>query len=376
MQSACETKGLAMEVTSAKITALTTSTSTSGCTNSNANSDKMNYALQVALQTIKERCIQLQRRVANMEEENQRLREVSSRTEGAPPLVTGITGDVLSLRAQVSELQRQKEQLEEHIGMVSNENRRLWSRLSQISKDQQQLHPVPSSPAQQNQNLVRSKTFTQHSPNPHLRQKMLSDGLKDLSLEEIALDDFGASNEELGYPYNLQKVEESTSESPDTNVDAKRCMDGLQEMRREAMKQQQELSSALTLLEGRFALQPCPECAQKTAKKPEMADKSLETDDSLTSELKIHESQHNGHNGTPPSQRINIIQEKIKADAADAMEKTCPMCGKLYSSQVSFNAFREHVEMHFIDDDALELEPAESSVERQFEFISHAVGDF
>ncbi|KAI8045620.1 hypothetical protein M5D96_001803 [Drosophila gunungcola] len=331
MQSACETKGLAMEVTSAKITALTTSTSTSGCTNSNANSDKMNYALQVALQTIKERCIQLQRRVAKMEEENQRLREVSSRTEGAPPLVTGINGDVLSLRAQVSELQRQKEQLEEHIGMVSNENRRLWSRLSQISKDQQQLHPVPSSPAQQNQNLVRSKTFTQHSPNPHLRQKMLSDGLKDLSLEEIALDDFGASNEELGYPYNLQKVEESTSESPDAN------------------------------------------CAQKTAKKPEMADKSLETDDSLTSELKIHESQHNG---TPPSQRINIIQEKIKADAADAMEKTCPMCGKLYSSQVSFNAFREHVEMHFIDDDALDFEPAENSVERQFEFISHAVGDF
>jgi len=122
------------------------------------------------------------------------------------------------------------------------------------------------------------------------------------------------------------------------------------------------------------ALKPCPECAQKTAKKPEMADKSLETDDSLTSELKIYEGQYNGHNGTPPSQRINIIQEKIKADAADAMEKTCPMCGKQYSSQVSFNAFREHVEMHFIDD-ALDLE-TDSSMERQFEFVSHAVGDF
>ncbi|KAH8363022.1 hypothetical protein KR084_004552 [Drosophila pseudotakahashii] len=369
-----------MESSTAKITPLTTSTSTSGCTNS-ASSDKVNYALQVALQTIKERCIQLQRRVANMEEENQRLREASSRSEGAPPSSAngiGVTGDVLSLKTQVSELQRQKEQLEEHISMVSNENRRLWSRLSQISKDQQ-LNQVPSSPdlrAQQNQqNLVRSKTFTQHSPNPHLRQKMLSDGLKDLSLEEIALDDFGASNEELGYPYNLQKVEEATASESDANVDAKRCMDGLQEMRREAMKQQQELSSALTLLESRIALKPCPECAQKTAKKPEMADKSLETDDSLTSELKTYEGQHNGqHNGTPPSQRINIIQEKIKADAADAMEKTCPMCGKQYSSQVSFNAFREHVEMHFIDD-ALDLE-TESSMERQFEFVSHAVGDF
>ncbi|KAH8367355.1 hypothetical protein KR200_012028 [Drosophila serrata] len=361
-----------MEATAAKTTASASSVST----NSNASSDKMNYALQVALQTIKERCIQLQRRVAGMEEENQRLREASAMPSSTGNGVAG-TGEVISLRAQVSELQRQKEQLEEHIGMVSNENRRLWSRLSQISKDQQQqlAQQVPSSPdsrANLSQNLVRSKTFTQHSPNPHLRHKMLSDGLRDLSLEEIALDDFGTGDSELAYPYNLQ-VEEPATE-PDANVDAKRCMDGLQEMRREAMKQQQELSSALNLLENRISRQPCPDCAQKSAKKPEMADKSLETDESLNNELKQYPIEHNGHNGTPPSQRINIVQEKIKADAADAMEKTCPMCGKVYNSQVTFNAFREHVEMHFIDD-ALDMD-VESSVERQFEFVSHTVGDF
>lgn len=100
-----------------------------------------------------------------------------------------------------------------------------------------------------------------------------------------------------------------------------------------------------------------------------MADKSLETDESLGNEIK-----QNGHNVTPPPvQRINILQEKIKADAADALEKTCPMCGKIYSSQVSFNAFREHVEMHFID--SLEVE-VDNSVDRQFEFVSHTVGDF
>ncbi|KAH8295328.1 hypothetical protein KR018_009984 [Drosophila ironensis] len=344
---------------------------------SSPSSDKMNYALQVALQTIKERCIQLQRRVSSMEEENQRLREASARSAPTAPLPAS-AADVLSLRAQVGELQRQKEQLEEHIGMVSNENRRLWSRLSQLSKDQQQPAAPPSpsdARANLNQNLVRSKTFTQHSPNPHLRQKLLSDGLRDLSLEEIALDDFGAGDAQLGYPYGLPGQEEAqgTAGEPDANVDAKRCMDGLQEMRREAMKQQQELSSALALLEDRIARQPCPDCAQKSAKKPEMADKSLETDESLGNELK-----HNGHCLTPPAppsaQRINIIQEKIKADADEAMEKTCPMCGKLYSSQVSFNAFLEHVEMHFIDD-ALDLE-VENSVERQFEFVSHTVGDF
>ncbi|XP_034662449.1 protein spindle-F [Drosophila subobscura] len=374
-----------MEATAAKTTIPPVSTSSS-----TTSSEKMNYALQVALQTIKERCIQLQRRVTSMEEENQRLREANAK--GSSAVQPGNGGDdSLSLRTQVAELQRQKDQLEEHIGMVSNENRRLWSRLSQISKDQQQqqllLAQAPakaedaSPDSRANQNLIRSKTFTQHSPNPHLRQKMISDGLRDISLEEIVLDDFGAGDTEMGcYPYGLP-VEETTASEPDANLDAKRCMDGLQDLRREAMKQQQELSSALTLLETRFALQPCPECAQKAAKKPEMADKSLETDESLNNELKLYHSEqndplngsHNGHGSAPPS-RMNIIQEKLKADAADAMEKTCPMCGKQYSSQVSFNAFREHVEMHFIDD-ALEME-IEGSVERQFEFVSHTVGDF
>ncbi|XP_001357938.3 protein spindle-F [Drosophila pseudoobscura] len=374
-----------MEATAAKLTIPPVSSSSS-----TTSSEKMNYALQVALQTIKERCMQLQRRVTSMEEENQRLREANAKgSSGVQPGSGGGGDDSLSLRTQVAELQRQKEQLEEHIGMVSNENRRLWSRLSQISKDQQQqqllLSQAPakaedaSPDSRANQNLIRSKTFTQHSPNPHLRQKMISDGLRDISLEEIVLDDFGAGDTEMGYPYGLP-VEETTSSEPDANLDAKRCMDGLQDLRREALKQQQELSSALTLLESRIALQPCRECTQKAAKKPEMADKSLETDESLNNELKLYHSEHNdtlngynGHASAPPS-RINIIQEKLKADAADAMEKTCPMCGKLYSSQVSFNAFREHVEMHFIDD-ALEME-IDGSVERQFEFVSHTVGDF
>ncbi|XP_068153655.1 protein spindle-F [Drosophila tropicalis] len=348
-------------------------------TNSAITGDKINYALQVALQTMKERCKQLQQQVSKMEEENLRLREgTNTQTD---------SGDSLTLQSQVSELQRQKEQLEEQINMVSNENRRLWSRLSQISKDQQLEVSQAQTAAKNdddsatdlraNQNLIRSKTFTQHSPNPHLRQKMISD---EMSLEEIALDDFGANDSDLGYPYGLQVPIHETggvSTDFDANLDAKRCMDGLQDLRREAMKQQQELTSALTLLENRIALQPCPECVQKAAHKPETADKSLETDESLNNELKQYDKEHidashNGHDQThgPTPPRLNIIQEKIQADG---MEKTCPMCGKLYSSQISFKAFREHVEMHFIDE-TIELE--NNSIDRQFEFVSHTVGDF
>ncbi|XP_023169669.2 protein spindle-F [Drosophila hydei] len=357
---------------------------------SSNSSDKMNCALQVALQTMKERCIQLQRRVSNMEEENQRLREG---TQGSAAVAnsntlenTDSSNDVLSLRSQLHELQRQKEQLEDQISMVSNENRRLWSHLSKISKDQQ--HEMKDDevaiPAHArstgkvsigaNQNLIRSKTFTQHSPNPHLRQKMKTE----VSLEEIPLDEFDASEVELGYPCGLNVDDPSTVNELDTNVDAKQCMEGLQDLRREAMKQQQELNSALSQLETRIAVHPCPECVRKAANKPEMADKSLETEDP-TEPKRYSNNEHtisqvldttNGHTtAVLPAPRLNFIQEKLKADAID---KTCPMCGKLYTSQVSFKAFQEHVEMHFID----ETLDVDASMERQFEFVSHAVGDF
>ncbi|EDV93940.1 protein spindle-F [Drosophila grimshawi] len=358
-------------------------TPTSLASSSSSNSDKMNYALQVALQTMKERCIQLQRRVSNMEEENQRLRENTATGTGTRTVSatgTGSTnGDIISLRSRVDELQRQKEQLEDQNNMVANENRRLWARLSKISKDQPLLtrdddaantsyiRSAGITSIGANQNLIRSKTFTQHSPNPQLRQKLITE----MSLEEVALDEFETK---LGYPYGLNVDDVSTvSGELDANADAKHCMDGLQDLRREAMKQQQQLNSALTQLETRLALHPCPECAKKAANKPEMADKSLETEDN--SEHPSHYT-FNGHVTTmttplppTPTPRFNIIQEKINADSID---KTCPMCGKLYSCQVSFKAFQEHVEMHFIDD-ALDVD---ASVERQFEFISHAVGDF
>ncbi|XP_062127219.1 protein spindle-F [Drosophila sulfurigaster albostrigata] len=363
---------------------------TSGRTTSSSstNNDKMNYALQVALQTMKERCIQLQRQVSVIEDENQRLRDGNTHEKALTNKITqgkveDNRDDAVSLRCQVNELLRQKEKLEHQINMVSDENRKLWSRLSKISKDNYQAQ-LPkendigtvnaSMGSNHNLNLIRSKTFTQHSPNPHLRKKVISER----SFEDITLAGFD-TGEELAYAYGLQ-VNDAISD-PDANIDARKCMEGLQDLRREAMKQQQTLNVVYTQLESRFALRPCPDCAKNSAIKPEMADKSLETEERLTTDLKAYHSENStssqlhytftGHptisQGSLP--RSNILQEKLKADVID---KTCPMCGKLYSSQVPFKAFQEHVEMHFIDD----TPDADASVDRQFEFISHAVGDF
>ncbi|XP_037929833.1 protein spindle-F [Teleopsis dalmanni] len=376
--------------------------------------DTMQIALRVALQTMKERCVALQERLTIVEEENRELRE-----ENAQPNInhnydtSDGTAENLQLRMQIAELQRQKTQLSEHINMVSTENRKLWSRLSQMAKDQGKVvgakendntvvnddeHDAVNSPRRNsgaNQNLIRSKTFTQHSPNPQLRQKLISneisDDINDLSMEEVALNAYSGNNRlpnktDLGFTYF--NVDETTigadATTLDVNQEAKKCIAGLDEMRAEALKQQQGLYAALTAIESRIALQPCSKCAQK-AKKPEMADKSLETDESLTDvkffnnnqtvlEVNTNSQSHNNidTNDKPsqPTQHLNIIEEKIKADEADKM---CPMCGKIYSSVVTFDSFREHVETHFIDDS---LENDTSFDRFHNELISHTVGDF
>lgn len=68
------------------------------------------------------------------------------------------------------------------------------------------------------------------------------------------------------------------------------------------------------------------------------------------------------------SQNVDILEQKRLADNRDKM---CPMCGKVYSSQTTFELFQDHVESHFIDDSELD-----ASIDKNFEFISNSVGNF
>lgn len=65
---------------------------------------------------------------------------------------------------------------------------------------------------------------------------------------------------------------------------------------------------------------------------------------------------------------VDILEQKR---IADSLDKMCPMCGKVYSSQTSFELFKDHVESHFIDDSELE-----ASIDNNFEFVSSTVGNF
>lgn len=261
----------------------------------NPSSQKQHLALRVALDTMKDRCILQQKRLTEVEEENQQLRE--RLTQQKPNNIVGHNGggvaENFQLRLQVSELQRQNAQLNAHIGMVSAENRKLWSRLSQIAKDQTAKNKdndctliandvdacAEGSPrggvVTVNQNLIRSKTFTQHSPNPNLRHKVINaDGstettvMRDVSLEhDVALEaypDDGSKQQMVGdeavgqvtMGFGYLNVDDASamnsSQEQDFDGEAKKCLEGLQNMRREAVRQQKDLHSVFALLESRL----------------------------------------------------------------------------------------------------------------------------
>lgn len=381
-----------------------------------SSSSSSHYALHVALQTMKERCQNLQKRLSALEEENLSLRmsQSSLALQETSPIERRVSNqtELEVLREKVSELSRHKIQLTDHISMVAAENRQLWSRLSKLTKDNQALggsvaRLKESMVGGSSQNLIRSKTFTKNAPNPKLRDRLPREGSDgsssseeiQLELEDVSLLNKcgfgdGGTGAEMGY---LQHDgEELLMFDMESNADAKRCTEGLMEIHKELLRQQTMLKIAAGKLQARQEI--CHGCKhKKTDGKPQMVDKTVEVgndlpglDRSAATPLTGHSTEDlplpeiptvpakngatimavSGSSETEAStlKYINILQEKVKADAQDKM---CPMCGKIYVKNISFDEFQEHVEGHFIDDTELDL-----SLDRTYEYISQTVGNF
>ncbi|XP_055638123.1 protein spindle-F [Toxorhynchites rutilus septentrionalis] len=379
------------------------------------------YALHVALQTMKERCQNLQKRLSIMEEENLSLRMSqgciqqggSSHSDAIAERRVSNQTELEVLREKVSELSRQKVQLMDHISMVAAENRQLWSRLSKITKSNHSVEVVEDTVNRQmnetgltigagggSQNLIRSKTFTKSAPNPKLREKLAREGVDGFSSSEEANQDLedvsllskcgfidNGTGVELGF---LQQDEdELLMFDLESNPEAKRCTEALIEIQKELLRQQTVLKVALGKLQ--INKETCQSCRNHTNDvKPVMVDKTVEVGSDLLTQTAPEESSSTEDLPLPdipktvavaPAPRlagaeteastlkyVNILQDKIKADALDKM---CPMCGRIYVKNVPFDEFQEHVESHFIDENELDL-----SLDRTYEYISQTVGNF
>lgn len=384
--------------------------------NCSSSSSSSHYALHVALQTMKERCQSLQKRISTLEEENLSLRMAQtivpvglSNADTAIERRVSNQTEVEVLREKVSELSRQKVQLMDHISMVAAENRQLWSRLSKLTKDNQSLGgsvgrlkettPASAAAGGASQNLIRSKTFTKNAPNPKLRDRLPREGGDgsssseeiNLDLEDVSLLNKcgfidGGAGVEMGFFQH--DGDELLMFDVESNPDAKRCTEGLVEIQRELLRQQTVLKVALGKLQ--LKKETCHSCKnRKSDTKPQMVDKTVEVGNDLPNEPSLKKSQSTEDLPLPDIPKpvapkllaqapeteastmkyMHILQDKIKADALDKM---CPMCGKIYVKNIPFEEFQEHVEGHFIDtENELDL-----SLDRAYEFLSQTVGNF
>lgn len=195
-------------------------------------------ALNLALQTIKERCVHLQKRLFALESENSKLRLNKLNSHNENDLQSSLS-EIEELRTKNAELNLQKTQLTENLTMISTENRKLWKRLSQLTKES--VVDEPTTATKTSQNLIRSRTFTQNSPHQLLKEKLAGHQVgpdDDFELEDISLiNDCGFSAEKMTF---------GTEENEASDVESKACTDGMLNIKKELMKQNSDLKVALS----------------------------------------------------------------------------------------------------------------------------------
>ncbi|XP_035779784.1 protein spindle-F-like isoform X2 [Anopheles albimanus] len=394
-------------------------------------------ALQAALQTLKERCQSLQKRITILEDENVTLRASQARepTERLHDKAKGAsTSEMEQLQKDVLELSRQKVQLAEQIAVVASENRQLWRRLSQIVKDAGGgAMPMVDANAAANtssntkllpnvdysgpvgpgaaQNLIRSRTFTKNAPNPKLRDRLpkgdecTAEVERLLNLEDVSLlnacgflePGYGEDGIELPPPgCTGSQGEEMIQAALETNPELRQCTEGLVAMQREVARQQQALKTVLYQLKatkdlGARSKHPME---QPNVPKPIMKDVTVEVIEAEllpiaekrarggpTQQVKAHETRGTAEAAAAADEAQEVmvpcdsrpIDLALEKGRANTMEKICPMCGKLYGVQAAFDEFQQHVESHFLEDADLGVE---LSLDRTYEYVSQPVGNF
>lgn len=318
-------------------------------------------ALRVALRTMKDRCVLLQQKLSVLEEENEFLRSrlETNQHEGMHDVTLQIKtarndNELENLRSQVSELNKQNIQLMEYIHTVSNENKKLWSRLSVITK-KQEIEGFD------NYHLIPWPTSNGHASNKYKLYEHSGEEEKDNILENCFIFDSEniqnttCNNEEHNSDSLMNAYEKKHEifniDAPenDFNIEAKKCIQGLKEIRLEVMRQQLDVSSSISSLENRLISERSPICCHKARK----ADKCCNTDDipGMT-RYSLHQ-QHEvknfyfskDENSTLPNEN-NFIRRKQEADGKI---KVCPMCGLSFGPAITFDLFCSHVESHFFE---------------------------
>ncbi|XP_069681325.1 protein spindle-F isoform X2 [Periplaneta americana] len=356
------------------------------------------FALQVALQTMKERCQNLQQRLGTVEEENLCLRiENRKRRSDSTSAVTGeenLKSEIDNLEEKVAQLTRQKSQLTHHLFMVATENRQLWNRLSLLTQANHNLgshlSKISSTLSRHNSSgsitLPKLQTCTssltgegdsnqvsKKGSDPTRKDSegrlgcekdkevaspfSKSNGALDESLEEISLkiiksllqektelEDQYAQMVEIqsdSSSYSVQNLGFGFLEDSDEGLESIKQLHRRQlELRDALLKQQQQLRTGVVSIEQ--ALKAGAVCSQCRGN-PQEAD--IEAEVESLRKWGMPE-------GTSYSEGIRRQLDQVaEPPHLTHEERICPMCGKLYNKGIPFQEFQQHVSDHFPEED-------------------------
>ncbi|KAK4880899.1 hypothetical protein RN001_004218 [Aquatica leii] len=306
------------------------------------------FALQIALQTLRERCHEFQQRISLLEEENLNLRgKLATRVDISDTSLS----EVESLKQQITQLTEQNLQLTNNVAMVTTENRRLWSRLSRLTQANEnlgsKLTKINDTLSQPNvlthSTLIRSKTFTQEEPHIKLVPKNVTDENSKISLEleDISLKlicNIAKEKSELELQCSqMTEIQNNESNFVDTFAFAYEDVDGsildefnqylkdLKNVHQILLQEKDKLQENLINLESITV-----QCKCVVIKEPRITTTSQFVQTKI--EDKVEEDMTNKIN-QPVSSKEN--------------DRICPMCSQIFNTGVCFEDFQEHVESHF-----------------------------
>ncbi|XP_011505545.1 PREDICTED: uncharacterized protein LOC105368263 [Ceratosolen solmsi marchali] len=329
------------------------------------NNIESQCALQLAFQTMKERCQQLQARLSIVEEENIYLHQHYKKNNSMTILrVNGEDQHIIqNQQEKIEELRKQKLQLVHHIFMVSSENRQLWKRLTRLTRtnkssgnqltkisDTLKQYPTSEIPAALTysfkeipeifrNSIIDQSNFPDNEEKEHSLEEISLRLINSIMIEKSELEKQYAdivelqSNTEMNfknigftYPEDLHTDSLEHLKYHDTK---------LTELKEELMIQQNKLKNALQNLKKKKKNETCNNCKNSITKL--MCQTGTQFD--LHCSLKENDATQTSFPiiSLTPDRKIQTTED----------ENICPLCGTIYKKSVSFELFHEHVISHF-----------------------------
>ncbi|XP_008558930.1 protein spindle-F [Microplitis demolitor] len=326
-------------------------------------------ALQIAFQTMQERCHQLENRLAAVEEENIKLRIEKGKELSCEMVIPDDNPSTIQkLQEKIEELTKEKSQLTHHVLMVAAENRQLWNRLTRLTRTNKSLGNKLikiSDTLKQNQQAnqpIDNLVVCSIKDVPASLPKASDDNPlnfdldnKDVSLEEISLrliNSIMLEKSELEHQYTemlaLQNGADIKLRSvgfayPDDNNDS------LQQLKQYENKLYQTKNN---LVQQKLKLENIYHnlCKiKKVSKKVCQTGTQFDSDDSLREHGSTQTS-------LPPEALHPEKPEQVTNKTPGSLDNICPMCGSYFEQTIPFQTFHEHVLSHFSPDLSNEYE--------------------